>query len=204
MGDFIEQVIDGGVELRVVPVEARDGWVLDDDVGKHALLLNHPSVARVGTEGGDGEPAAVHQRQFGVAAVTHGSAPRPHADHLAESQALDTRGENLGIRARHLVHEHGNLTHERVLHGGVTGTRTLGVEHPRHPAEAFEDPGVDVAARVASNVDDQAGFADGGVKLRGKVVKRVGGTLAHLLHVLEVYVRDVPVGPGGDVVLPGV
>ena len=59
--DLVQEVVDGGVELRVVPVESRHRGVIDDDVGDDALLLNHPPVTRVRAEGRDGEPATVHE-----------------------------------------------------------------------------------------------------------------------------------------------
>src|SRR5690606_32186700 len=94
---FVEDVLDRGVELRIFAV-GELGRVVDDlDVGIDAVALNAPgAVGVVVAEGGHGGVAAVDQA--GVAGDADQAAPGSRADELAEPGPAEIGREGVAAR----------------------------------------------------------------------------------------------------------
>src|ERR1700722_9510427 len=93
--------------------------------------------------------------------------PGARADNFAEIQAADAFAEGFPVRGGVLVAKNDDVAAKRVLHvpDGIPDARL-----PVKPglAEKFgENPGIDIAAVVVADIDDQALAVKHGIKITG-------------------------------------
>src|SRR5665647_1748749 len=164
LGDELLEVLDGGLELGVLAVERGVRQIVDDDVRVDAVPLDEPLTLG---------PINARFRRRGDAAVDEDvrraepdlAAPGPCPDDLAQAEAPEAFAKGLAVRSRALVAQDDHVPAESVLHvPGRLADPVLPVE-PGFAHELLEDPGIDVAAVVVADVDDQTLAVEDGIEV---------------------------------------
>src|SRR6185312_6609387 len=113
--DFLLQVFDRRVELRVLSGERAMGQVVDDDIGVDAVAFDQPVAVRT-------KDASLRRR--GDAAIDEEvarrepdlSSPGPRANHFPEAEPTESFGERLAVRGGVLIANHHDMSAKGVLH----------------------------------------------------------------------------------------
>src|ERR1700733_12645639 len=152
--DKLLQMLDRGVELRVLTLEGCVRKIIDDDVRIDAMAFDQPGALWSKDSGlaGRCDPAI---RQIVAGAEPDLAAPRSGADNFPESQAPETLCKRLAVRARPLIAQDDDVASERLLHVPIRLADPWLPVHPGLSDQLAENPAINVTATVVANVDDQ-------------------------------------------------
>ncbi len=153
--DLLEHVLDGGIELGITTTDHQRGIINHFDVRVGAVAFDSPrAVVLIETERGSADEAVIDKA--GVAGKAHETAPRSHANELADSGLLEQPGEHVAAGTRHAIDEHalgplmgigGEGPILALTHGPVVGVGSI---------QQFNETGRNLTTAVPSFIDNEA------------------------------------------------
>ncbi len=191
VGHVLAEPGDGGVELLVLPVEGGDRHVLDFDVRRDALVLDQPVSVQVEIRVLGRAGIAVVDQTIPVRQPDAGTC-RTLTKQRRDMQGFDALGESLAVRIGHLIGQDDQTALEGLLHVHRRRIAVAAPEHPRATHELRQDPAVNIAARIATDVHDQAVLVDIGIELAGEGFHVVPD------HGLQMQIADASVAGAID------
>src|SRR5229473_2624263 len=162
--DLLLQILQRGIELRVISLKRSMRKIVHDNIRVHTVPFDEPlpfgpidSSFRRRSDSAVRQPIARRQPDL--------ASPGAHADHSSQSQPAKALGKRLAVRSRLLVAKHHDVPAISILHVGIGIADARLPPEPRRPQQLPQQPGIDVAALIVAHVNDQALAVEHRVKL---------------------------------------